>query len=86
MFTDSVKTVHDVKAFFNHLVTVDRLNFHSDEDFTTYVSFETGNPSFTEQQAAHYNTLMDAAFTVCETEGADIYALGMEQLKGTSLA
>ncbi len=86
MFTGPVKTVDDVRAFFNHLVTVDTLNFHPDGDFTSYVSHETGSPSFTEQQAVHYNTLMDAAFTVCETEGADIYALGMEQLKGTSLA
>ncbi len=84
MFTGPVKTVDDVRTFFNHLVTVDTLNFHPDGDFTAYVSVETGNPSFTEPQAAHYNTLMDAAFTVCETEGADIYALGTEQLKGTS--
>lgn len=86
MFTGPVKTVDNVRAFFNHLVTVDRLNFHPDEDFTSYVSQETGSPSFTEQQATHYNAFMDAAFTVCETEGADIYALGIEQLKGTSLA
>jgi len=86
MFTGSIKTVDDVRAFFSHLVTVDRLNFHPDGDFTAYVSVETGNPSFTEQQAAHYNTLMDTAFTVCETERDDIYALGMEQLKGTLVA
>jgi hypothetical protein len=84
MFTGPIQTLPDVIAFFHHLVAVDRISFHPDQHFAEYVSVENGSPSFTPEQAAHYDALMDRAFAVCRREGADIYEIGIQHLEGIS--
>ncbi len=45
-----IKSVEDVKAFFHHLVDERKVNFHPDDDFADYVSYEDKAPSFTEEE------------------------------------
>lgn len=78
-----IKTVDDVKAFFDHLVKVEKLNFHPDDTFDDYQNFETGEPSYSEQEAKVRDQRMNEAFDVCEYEGADIYQLAYDAISAT---
>ena len=49
-----IKSVEDVKAFFNHLVDERKLNFHPDDDFADYISYEDKTPSFTKEEVSVY--------------------------------
>lgn len=74
-----IATVDDVKAFFHHLVNERNANIHPDDRFEDYVS-EDGGAFFSQEECAVYNRLMDESFDVCEKNGADIYAIGLELL------
>ncbi len=71
-----ITSVNDVKDFFHHLVNERKVNFHPDDRFEDYVP-EDGVPSFSQEECAIYNHLMDESFDVCEKNGADIYAIGL---------
>ena len=77
-----IKSVEDVKVFFNHLVSELKLNFHPDDDFADYTNYEDNTPSFTEDEVTMYNRLMDECFAICEKEGIDIYAIGLDDFQG----
>lgn len=81
MYVDALNTAKDVKAFFNYLIKVEKLNFHPDEGFSGYVSTETGNSTFSNSEAEHYNSLMNNAFGICQNAGTDIYDLALDCLK-----
>lgn len=49
--------------------------------FEDYVSCENGINTFTLDECAIYNRLMDESFAVCEKEGVDIYEIGLEKLQ-----
>ena len=76
-----ITTVADVKAFFHHLVDERKVNFHPDDDFADYVSLDDQTPTFTDEEVAVYNRLMDESFDVCEAAGVDIYELGLQELE-----
>lgn len=76
-----IKSVEDVKAFFHHLVSERKLNFHPDDDFADYICYEDKTPSFTEDEVVLYNRLMKESFNVCEKSQNDIYAIGLEELQ-----
>lgn len=76
-----IKTVEGVKAFFHHLVYERKVNFHPDDDFADYVSYEDKTPSFTEDEVTMYNGLMEESFIICEKAGVDIYAIGFDELQ-----
>ena len=76
-----ITTIADVKAFFHHLVDERKVNFHPDDDFADYISVKDGTPTFTEEEVAVYNRLMEESFDVCEAAGVDIYELGLEELE-----
>lgn len=76
-----IATVDDVKEFFIHLVNDRMVNFHPDDRFEDYVSREDRNKIFTQKECAVYNHLMDESFEVCEKNGADIYAIGLELMQ-----
>ena len=76
-----ITTVADVKAFFHHLVDERKVNFHPDDDFADYISVKEGTPTFTKEEVAVYNRLMEESFDVCEAAGVDIYELGLEELQ-----
>ncbi len=69
-----IKTVEDVKAFFEALLA-EGLNFHPDDMFETYVHTDTSEPFYSDQESFVRNTLLTQAFDVCEKEGSDIYEL-----------
>ena len=75
-----ITSVDDVKDFFHHLVNERKVNFHPDDRFADYVS-EDGVPSFSQEECAIYNHLMDESFDVCENRGADIYVIGLELMQ-----
>ena len=76
-----IKSVKDVKTFFHHIVSERKVNFHPDDMFEDYVSCEGGINTFTLGECAIYNRLMDESFAVCNNEGVDIYAIGLEELQ-----
>ena len=51
--------------------------------FEDYVSCEGGINTFTLGECAIYNRLIDESFAVCNNEGEDIYAIGLEELQTT---
>lgn len=76
-----IKSVKDVEIFFHHIVSERKVNFHPDDMFEDYVSCEGGINTFTLGECAIYNRLMDESFAVCNNEGVDIYAIGLEELQ-----
>ena len=73
-----ITTVEEIKDFFHHIVYDLGINFHPDEDFKDYVSYETGERTMDDEQAELYNRLMDEAFEVCDND--QIYEIGSELL------
>ena len=76
-----ISSVKDVEAFFHHIVFERKVNFHPDNLFEDYVSCEGGVNTFTLEECAIYNRLMDESFKVCEKEGVDIYSIGLTELQ-----
>ena len=76
-----IMSVKDVKTFFHHIVSERKVNFHPDDMFEDYVLCEGGINTFTLGECAIYNRLMDESFAVCNNEGVDIYAIGLEELQ-----
>lgn len=74
-----IKSVKDVEAFFHHIVSERRVNFHPDDVFEDYVSCEGGINTFTLGECAVYNRLMDESFAICVNEGVNIYEIGLEE-------
>lgn len=76
-----IMTVKDVETFFHHIVFERKVNFHPDDMFEDYVSCEGGINTFTIEECAIYNRLMDESFAVCEKEEVDIYGISLIQLR-----
>lgn len=73
-------SLDDVNEFFHHLVDERRVNVHPDDSFEDYVS-EDGDTPFSQEECAVYNRLMGESFDICEKNGADIYAIGLEYVQ-----
>lgn len=76
-----ILSTKDVETFFHHLVYERKVNFHPDDMFEDYVSCEGGINTFTIDECAIYNPLMDECFRVCDNEGVDIYSIGLKELQ-----
>lgn len=76
-----IKSVEDVKAFFHHIVSERKLNFHPDDNFADYINYGNKTPSFIEYKVTVYNRLMEESFIVCEKVGIDTYAIGLDKLQ-----
>ena len=72
-----IKNTEGVKTFFNELLA-ESLNFHPDDRFEDYINYETKEPTYTEDEAALRNGVLEQSFEVCDKEGADIYELCIE--------
>jgi hypothetical protein len=79
-----IKSIEDVKTFFRQLLAED-LNFHPDTPFEDYINGETRQDTYTPEEAALRNELLNQCFDVCEREGDDIYELCMEIFQPTNL-
>lgn len=73
-----IKTVKDVEVFFQHILFERKIYFHPDDMFENYVNCEGGINTFTFEECAIYNRLMDECFVVCEKGNVDIYKIGIE--------
>lgn len=73
--TDHINSIDDVTAFASYLINDLGINMHPDNDFAEYICYETRERTFTEEEAAIGNRLMDECFEVCEKNGVDIYEL-----------
>lgn len=71
----------DVARFFLWLVFDRRLNFHPDDGFEQYQSYETHEPTFTAEEVAYYNNRMELCFNVCEKYKRDIYEIAIRIFK-----
>ena len=76
-----IKSVKDVEIFFHHIVSERKVNFHLDDMFEDYVSCEGGINTFTLDECAIYNRLMDESFAVCKKDDVDIYEIGLVELQ-----
>lgn len=70
-----IKTIEDVKAWFRELIVEEKLNFHPDTPFDDYINTDTRKDSYTKVEADFRDSLMSAAFEVCEAVGIDIYEI-----------
>lgn len=75
------KTVQEAKEFFKYLVNERKLNFHPNDDFANYVSYDEKTPSFTKEEVEVYNRLMEESFNICDATGVDIYEIGLQELQ-----
>lgn len=73
----SIRTVADARRFFRHLLEVERLSFHPDDRFSTYVEMGTGRRSYTPAQAAARDRLMRQVFAVVP----DPYDLALKETR-----
>ena len=69
-----------MNVFFDYLLLERKVNFHPDTDFSDYVSLETGQQTFTKEEVAIFNRLMDEAFEICKKNNVDIYEIGINKL------
>ena len=76
-----IMSVKDVEIFFHHIVSERKVNFHPDDMFEDYVSCEGGINTFTLDECAIYNRLMDESFAVCKKDDVDIYEIGLVELQ-----
>ena len=77
----SINSIEDVKQFASHLTNDLHLNFHPDDDFSFYVNYETKEPTFSPEEAAKYNALMNECFDDCEKANVDVYEVMGEYLR-----
>ncbi len=76
-----INSVKDVEVFFRYLVVERKVNFHPDDDFANYVSLKDHTPTFSDEEVAIYNRLMDESFEVCKKASVDIYGIGMDEFQ-----
>ncbi len=75
-----------MKAFAKYLTNDLHLNFHPDDDFSFYVNYETKESTFSPEEAAKYNALMNECFDVCEKASVDVYEVMGEYLEKAVIA
>ena len=70
-----IETIQDVKDFAEYIKVVDDAQISPSDSFSEYVCFKTMEPTYTKEQAAERDKLMEQCFAVCERDGVDIYEL-----------
>ena len=70
-----ITNVEDVATFAQHLIHVEKLSVHPDDDFADYTTYETRLPFYTEKEAELRNQLMNQCFDVCEQNNIEIYEI-----------
>lgn len=76
--THAINTEDDLRALLTEVISYLGWAFHPNEPMMEYVRGDTGEPSYTPEEAQRLETLMDEAFDFCEQRGFDIYELSME--------
>ena len=64
---------NEVEQFANYLVNGLNINFHPDTPFEDYIEYDTKLSTFTPEDAAIGNQLMDECFEVCNKDDDEVY-------------
>lgn len=75
MKTFNISTPCDVADFFTWIVFNQKINFHPDDSFLIYVSYEDGTALFSPTMAEYYDKTMQSCFEVCKKYERDIYKI-----------
>lgn len=70
-----ILTLEDVENFAAYLYNERKVAFTPDDDFSEYVSSVDGTRTFSDEETALFNRLMDECINVCEEENTDVYDL-----------
>lgn len=76
--THAINTEDDLRALLTEVISYLGWAFHPKEPMMESVRGDTGEPSYTPEEAQRLENLMDEAFNFCEQRGFDIYELSME--------
>ena len=74
----TINTEIDLRALLTEVISYLGWAFHPDDPMTDYVRRDTGEPSYTPEEAKRLDWQMDEAFEFCKQHGVDIYELSME--------
>ena len=75
-----INNIEDVTIFFQDLYS-EGVSAHPDDDFNDYINYETKELTYTSEEAALRNELMNRSFEVCDKYDTDIYDLMIEVYK-----
>lgn len=78
---EMIKTEKDLRDMLAEVIGYLGWAFHPDDPMTDYVNRETGELSYTPEEADRLDKLMDKAVDFCNQQGLDIYELSMEICK-----
>jgi hypothetical protein len=73
--TTEINTLAEVKAFVNHLVREEGIDFHPDIPFEIYVNDNTGEPLYNEEEVFLRNQLLLECLELSEELAVDTRAL-----------
>lgn len=76
-----IRNVEDVASFAKHLLHIEKLSIHPDDDFTECVKYETRLPFYSKKEAEERNELMKQSFDVCEQSNIEIYEIFYNEMK-----
>ena len=76
-----ITNADDVASFAKHLIQVEKLSVHPDDDFNDYTTYETRLPFYTEKEAELRNQLMNQCFDVCEQNNIEIYEIFYNEME-----
>ena len=69
---DKIENTKDIRIFIDYLFD-NKINFHWDDDFSDYVD-NNGNKSFSNEEAARLNSLMEQSLNV-DFEFVELYTI-----------
>lgn len=72
-----IDSLDHVKLFVHQLVQ-EGINYHPDDDFCNYVNMESGDVTYSSEEAAARNRLNRQCFEICSRFGEDIYSISQE--------
>lgn len=72
---NQIQTIEDVKTFTKKVVQ-EGTNFHPDDDFREVINNNTGELTYTKEEADLRNRLVEDCFKVCQKNGKDYYSFG----------
>jgi len=73
----TINTKNDLRALLTEVISYLGWAFHPDDPMTDYVRRDTGEPSYSQEEAERLDYLMDEAFDFCEQHDVDIYELSL---------
>ena len=74
----NIKTEKDLREMLTEVIGYLGWAFHPDDPMKDYIRRDTGEPSYSPEEAERLDHLMDEAFEFCERRNIDIYELSME--------